>query len=96
MVSLSALLEILKPIHTELPKDPRTLLKTVNTAEIQPLIKNVFDGSYYHFGIVRGIESQLHKHGSEIIKDNAILLQINIDGVPLFKSTNVYNHIRPI
>ena len=41
----------------------------------------------YNFGMAWGIESQLHKHGSEIIKDNAILLQINIDGVPLFKST---------
>lgn len=67
-----------------LPKDPRTLLHTQLTYDVSDLE----GGQYYHSGILSNLsqrtESQLH------LLDNgfSFSLQINIDGLPLFKSTN--------
>jgi hypothetical protein len=92
MNSLSALLEILKPYHAALPKDPRKLLKTVSCAEINPLIRKVSNGSYYHFGIECGVCQCMEDTSATLLIPQAlelsVSLQINVDGVPLFKSTN--------
>ena len=53
--SLSALLSILRVFHTDLPKDPRTLLRTGKNYTVQ----TVAGGSYYHFGIASGILQKL-------------------------------------
>ena len=89
-VALSALLSILRVFHPSLPKDPRTLLKTPrNTA-----VKSVEGGgSYFHFGIVNGLtlSKQLFSFLSsqiERIRVPTVSLQINIDGLPLFKSAS--------
>jgi hypothetical protein len=82
--SLSALLEILRPHFSELPKDPRTLLKTPRSDIGVELVSN---GAYYHFGIANQIQSQLLVNGFEVIDNGSVSVQINVDGVPLFKST---------
>jgi len=83
--SLSALLDILRPHFLDLPKDPRTLLKT--PTDIEPEIRSVSNGSYYHFGIANQIESSLSMHGFDVASSQLVSTQINVDGVPLFKST---------
>ena len=45
-------------------------------------------GEYYHFGILAGIMSQLQSQQCDTMQQ-CILLQINIDGLPLFKSSNL-------
>nr|CAK26786.1 TPA: transposase domain-containing protein [Strongylocentrotus purpuratus] len=79
---LRGLMSVLRKYHPELPKDPRTLLQTVTDYEIT----NIAGGEYYHFGVADGINRI-----SEICiatKDaTRINLQINIDGLPLFKSS---------
>jgi len=90
-VSLTCLLDllaILKPHSSELPRDPRSLLKTVRTPEVESCIRHVSHGSYYHFGIEKGVTDQLRNKIDCLTCSNAISVQINIDGVPLFKSTN--------
>ena len=85
LVALTALLTILQPYHPDLPKDARTILKT----RINYTIKEKCGGLYYYFGIL----TSLHKALSDMIHlvvDGCILrLQINIDGLPLFKSSNM-------
>ena len=78
------LLEILRPAHPSLPKDPRTLLKTNINYEVQ----QIAGGSYFHFGVAKGVKSQLglFEHQTFLGCEN-ILLQINIDGLPLFKNS---------
>lgn len=78
--ALSELLTILKPFFPSLPKDPRTLLQT----KVQYNISDTSGGQYYHFGIVNGIKLNIGQAdvGMEI------QLQINIDGLPLFKSSS--------
>lgn len=79
--ALSELLTFLKTnVWPELPKDSRTLLKTPKTREVIA----VDPGQYVHLGIKPSLDQILSKSSKEI--PNEILLDINIDGVPLTKS----------
>lgn len=88
--ALTELLEILRPHIPELPKDARTLLNTPTTLDLLPHMQKVSGGLYYHFGISDGIVHRLQNNGSAGTIDTLSLLslQVNIDGVPVFKSTN--------
>ena len=81
--SLSALLSILRVFHTDLPKDPGTLLRTGKNYTVQA----VAGGSYYHFGIASGILQKLGASPNCTLEEK-ITFQVNIDGLPLFKSSN--------
>lgn len=85
--SLAELLKILRIRIPDLPKDPRTLLGTDTSSEIPKNIQQLSGGSYYHFGIAKGIECNLKQNHTNYPFDR-IKIQINVDGVPLFKSTN--------
>ena len=88
MNSLSDLLDILRKRFSNLPKDPRTLFKTATKSEIDLRMRVISSGAYYHFGLANGVEQQLSNkdyHVPHHIK--FISIQINIDGVPLFKSS---------
>lgn len=79
---LSALLEILKPSHPDLPKDPRTLLSTSQHVKTV----SVAGGDYYYFGVAYWLQIILNK--CSFVGDvKQITLNINIDGIPLFKSS---------
>ena len=85
--SLSSLLSILNKYHPELPLDPRTLLRTPKTY----LIRNLdTGGEMCYFGINKGIQ-RLADNGilSCLQQTDVIQLQFNIDGLPLFKSSNM-------
>ena len=82
--SLSPLLAILRPYFPTLPKDPRTLLRTKTKYEI----KELAGGSYYHFGIESSILSRFVEHPEFVPDDLCFSVQVNIDGLPLFKSSN--------
>ena len=84
--ALGALLKILHEYHPILPVDARTLLKTPDTSNLN--IRQISGGEYYHFGVANGIQNvfqQGHVRCNQEQKE--ISLQINIDGLPLFKST---------
>lgn len=86
--AINALMEILRHApHSQfktLPKDARVLLKTPKkTAEIVALS----GGSYYHFGLSNILEVFLLHYKSMSLKITEINLLINIDGLPLFKSS---------
>ena len=84
MSSLSSLLQILRPYFPTLPKDPRTLLRTKTKYDIVEL----GGGLYYHFGIESGILSRFVVHPEFVLDDMCVFVQVNIDGLPLFKSSN--------
>ena len=85
--ALSSLLELLRKYHQNLPKDPRTLLKT-NT-KFKSAIRHIQGGSYYHCGVLKGMEQIFRKYPSLVDECETIWLQINVDGLPLFKSSSV-------
>lgn len=80
--AVGSLLTILKPLFPSLPNDPRTLLKT----STQYTVKQIAGGEYCHVGLFKGISSLLCRHPCTF---DHIELQINVDGIPLFKSSNV-------
>ena len=79
--STNALLLILRKHGMEVPKDYRTLMKTPRSVEVL----NRCGGTYYYFGIKHGISSALGYLTGPV---TVIELSINVDGLPLEKSTN--------
>lgn len=88
--SMSELLPIFRPRYPELPKDPRTVMKTSSEIKLDDNIQVVSNGSYYHFGIIPNIlqHAQQAENAENVKAAGAVTFQLNIDGVPLFKSTN--------
>lgn len=78
---LKSTLAVLKKYHPQLPLDPRTILKTdIDTHQV----RSVHPGCYYHFGVLSGLENVLSKLA---VVPNSLKLMINVDGLPIYKST---------
>ena len=67
------------------PKDPRTLLKTQTCYNLKEFIGG---GLFYYFGIKENVTETLERNYTHASEQNEIKMQINIDGLPLFKSSN--------
>ena len=80
--AMSSLLQILRDVGLDVPKDPRTLLHIPNDIPLQ----SVAGGSYYHCGVANDIISQLQK--CSVYASDKLSLNINIDGIPLLRSSN--------
>ena len=83
--ALRELLKILNPVYDCLPKDPRTLMQTQKNIQVI----DVEGGLYHHFGIEKGVRHQLSQNAVEKLRSqqDTIQIQLNIDGIPLFKSS---------
>nr|XP_055061186.1 uncharacterized protein LOC129444502 isoform X1 [Misgurnus anguillicaudatus] len=84
MVALSALLSILHFHHPNLPRDGRTLLKTVTNYKILA----VAGGAFFYFGVLNAITGLLENVWMKLPSKHCLQLQLNFDGLPLFKSNN--------
>lgn len=82
LVAVNNLLQILTPLHPELPIDSRTLLKT----SISIAIKKLENGEYCYIGIKSGLKNVI---SPRCFLNDMIQLSFNIDGVPLFSSSNI-------
>ena len=80
MNALYALLAILQLHFPALPKDARMLQRTPTFSNN---IKQVCDGTCYYFGLA----NILNRSSNEVPTSGVIDMQINIDGLPLFKSS---------
>ena len=83
-VALTALLYILWLAGLDVPKDARTLLQTPDDIQLKPIP----GGNYYHCGIKNGIIESIKRNSSHVW-ENVISLNLNIDGLLLFHSSNV-------
>uniref|UniRef100_W5MYB2 Transposase domain-containing protein n=1 Tax=Lepisosteus oculatus TaxID=7918 RepID=W5MYB2_LEPOC len=79
------LLEILRRQGHKLPKDCRTLLQTPNKVQIS----DKCGGQYIYFGLKKGILKNISSSKTFQEGMHSVDLCINVDGVPLFKSTSV-------
>jgi len=89
--ALSELLVIQRqiPLFENVPKDPRSFLQTPR----QTILHDVHPGKYYHFGLHTGNNNMLKNINYSDIPDT-INVPINIDGLPLSKSSS--NQVYPI
>lgn len=83
--SVDELLSVLRKHGHRLPKDARTLLGTPHQVEVQELC----GGQYLYFGLESGILKICSQYSDEFSREKDVLLNFNIDGLPLFKSSNV-------
>lgn len=80
----NSLLNILRTQGIEVPKDVRTLMNTPKTKEITKMS----NGSYIHLGLRNMLLPLLEINNANIhISDKIIKLGINIDGLPIAKSS---------
>lgn len=82
--SLNELLSLLRQHGNSLPKDARTLLKTPR----QVFCNTKCGGQYTYFGLETSITRVLQNNAHFVVENNVIELIVNVDGVPLFKSSN--------
>ena len=83
-MAVTELMHILKPHLSALPNNSRTLLNTPRSCNITHLKGG---GNYCHLGLAKGLQKLL-KSGS-LPQTSSLVLQFNIDGMPLFKSSNL-------
>lgn len=82
-VCVTELLAILRQNgHSELPKDPRTLLKTPRNVTVAKKC----GGEYVYIGIEKGIRLILKDFPQESYSSQMVDLLVNTDGVPLYIS----------
>lgn len=67
---------------SDLPVDSRSLLQTPR----KTILFSVKPGQYCSFDWIKSIQ-EIILNSSEVIENNTILLQINIDGIPLYKGS---------
>ena len=82
--AVSELLSICQPLYPDLPKDARTLLRTQRKVDTT----QVAGGDYYYFGLQYWLKILLKQHEHAHVTQQ-LTLQINIDGIPLFKSSKI-------
>lgn len=84
-VHVNKLLSVLRqhPCHADLPVDVRTLIKTPRVV----VLHDVHPGKYYHFGVLKGIQSVLSIVNIPLSL-RYVDLFINVDGLPISESTN--------
>lgn len=84
--ALSDLLKTLNPfLNNCLPVDARTLLQTPRTY----IIRSVEPGSYFHFGLENCLKNLIiYSDTSELLNLDCLEILINIDGLPLSKSSS--------
>ena len=88
--AVNELLQILRGQGLCLPKDSRTLLQTRR----EVVTSSKCGGQSIYLGIEAGITDILSRNSSLIEKHTKVDLMINVDGLPLFKSST--SHFWPI
>lgn len=82
--TVNELLGILRKEGHSLPKDSRTLLSTPRTVSTS----SKCGGQYVYLGIEHGVRQILSENPSFVEKNKRIQLKVNVDGLPLFKSSS--------
>ena len=84
LAALTALLLILRCFtHADFPLDGRNLLDTPK----HNLIFEIGRGQYYHFELRKALQGILRDHKRRGKQTEHVKLLVNIDGLPIFKST---------
>ena len=85
--AISAILKFLQPFvpHLRIPSNARSFVKTPRSVPY----REIGGGTYHHFGLERSVKTACQSRGI-LTNDfgNVLNIQINIDGLPAFKSSN--------
>ncbi|XP_077277560.1 uncharacterized protein LOC143905820 [Temnothorax americanus] len=81
--TISSLLKVLVKYGHDLPIDARTLLQTPRQVDIIEMTP----GNYYHVGLSNSLKKSIRKHYCRNTCPSQININVNIDGLPLTKSS---------
>ncbi|XP_063919114.1 uncharacterized protein LOC135134383 isoform X1 [Zophobas morio] len=81
--AFNGLIQIIQPAFPFLRKDARTILKTPRKVEKFPLN----NGEMIYLGVERGLRKKID--GGLNYENEIIFLKVNVDGIPLFKSSSI-------
>jgi len=81
---MNKLLLILRDVEPYFPLDSRTLVAPPKDCVIQWL----GGGQYYHFGLAQSVAFALRDDEDEISEGTDVPLQLNVDGLPVHRSSN--------
>lgn len=85
--AVNGLLHILHHYHPTLPLEYRTLLHTTRAARVKDLSDG---GKYSYIGITRNLQQIFNaKPDDACFNSEQLKIQINVDGLPIFKSSNL-------
>lgn len=82
--ALNELLQLLREEGHDLPKDSRILMNTPRYVEVLQKC----GGHYFYYGIESCVQSIFKTHPEFIKEIDSIKLSVNIDGIPLYKSSS--------
>ncbi|CAM1154331.1 Uncharacterised protein r2_g4277 [Pycnogonum litorale] len=85
-LAFNYLLAILRPVLKNLPKDCRTLLGISNN---KCTTDSIAGGDFYYFGLLNSIKLYSLHLTSVFPSGCTLQLQINVDGLPIFKSSTL-------
>lgn len=80
-MAVNAILALLRYLKHDVPKDARTIKKTPRNGPTS--------NDFEHIGLQNQLKKKLLMENLIGVKNNEILIDINIDGIPLFKSSNI-------
>ncbi|EDO64205.2 AGAP002950-PA [Anopheles gambiae str. PEST] len=84
--SIAQVMDIVRKVSScNLPKDARTLLKI--NRKISADILTVEGGQYWYYGVQKCLTNKLSN--TSLNSDTTLLLNVSIDGLPIFKSNNL-------
>jgi hypothetical protein len=83
---LDSLLPILRDLDKSLPKNGKTLLKCGNEEQSKVISRS--GGDYIYLGVRDGLTDVLVHNSTFMINSGVIELALNIDGLPLFRSSS--------
>ena len=81
MTAINAILALLRFLNHDVPKDARTVLKTQRTGPTT--------NDFEHIGLKSQLIKKITTNLASDLTTRAVLLDVNIDGIPLFKSSNI-------
>ena len=85
-VTVNEILTILRGVGLNLPQDSRTLLRTPKTVNVTTKC----GGEYIYLGIEQGILNVLSRNQHFHQTCDSIHLNVNVDGLPIFKSSTLW------
>ncbi len=81
MTAVNAILALLRFLNHDVPKDARTVLKTPRTGPTT--------NDFEHIGLRSQLIKKITTNLASDLTTREVLLDVNIDGIPLFKSSNI-------
>ena len=82
LAGLSFLMDNLRDVFPNLPKDPRTIMRTPRSCHI----RHISGGTYVHVGLKSGLLGVIRQH---FLNAKEVSIQLNVDGMQVYANSTI-------